>query len=403
LSNFLAIATVTETLRRLLESGIIVEIPGVNITIQPPDTIIPPAAGGGGGLNIFLFHVSKNQGFSNVDLPARNSNLELIQQPLLGLDLHYLLTAYGDGGNDLAAHTILASAMRILHENSLLSEDLIIDTKNNTPALAGSDLDEQMEQIKITPQPLSLEEITKLSSSFFENRYRLSIAYLATVVLLHSQGNTRATLPVKKPAIYAIPFKQPLIQKIEPQVLEWSNNARITVMGKNLKPDKIVVVRIGQVEVPPQPQDISNDRISVTIPANVATGIKSVRVVHELRFGTRPDPYRIFASNIAAFVLAPRIINIVTPLPVPQGSNLTFNIEPAVQSDQKVECLIGDRTITITSMTGNQVSVPIPGDILPVSTPQADLLLRVRVDGAESFLQPDSQGRFIGPTVTITV
>jgi hypothetical protein len=403
LSNFLAIATVTETLRRLLEREMIVEIPGVNITIQPPDTITPPPAGGGGGLNIFLFHVSKNQGFSNVDLPARKSNLELIQQPLVGLDLHYLLTAYGDGGHDLAAHAILASAIRILHENSLLSENLINDTIINTPALARSDLAEQMEQIKFTPQPLSLEEITKLSSSFFENRYRLSIAYLATVVLLHSQGNTRSPLPVRNPAIYAIPFKQPLIQKIEPQVIEWSNNARITIMGKNLKSDEIVVVRISQLDVPPQPQDISNERISVTIPANVATGIKSVQVVHELRFGTRPDPYRIFASNIAAFVLAPRIINIVTPLPVPQGSNLTFNIEPAVASGQKVECLIGDRTIPIASMTGNQVSLPIPGDILPASAPQADLLLRVRVDGAESFLQSDSQGRFIGPTVTITL
>ena len=106
---------------------------------------------------------------------------------------------------------------------------------------------------------------------------------------------------------------------------------------------------------------------------------------------------------LPAFVLAPRITNIVTPLPVPQGSDLIFNIEPAITSGQKVECLIGNLTIPIASMTGNQVLVPIPVDILPPSTPQADFLLRVRVDGAESFLQQDSEGRFVGPTVTITL
>jgi Pvc16 N-terminal domain/IPT/TIG domain len=401
LSNFLAIATVTETLRRLLQQEIGFEIPGINITIQPPDTITaPPPAG---GLNIFLFHVSKNQGFSGVDLPTRNSNFELMQRPLLGIDLHYLLTAYGDGNNDLAAHAILASTIRILHESPLLSKNQINDTIMLTPELAGSDLAEQMEQVRITPQPLSLEEITKLASSFFENRYRLSTVYLATVVLLHSVGDVRSTLPVRKPAIHVIPFKQPLIQRIEPQVIEWSNNARITIIGKNLKHDEIVVVRIGQVDVTPQPSDVTNDRISVTIPNNVTAGIKSIQVAHELRFGTRPDPYRIFASNIAAFVLAPTITNIVTPMPVRRGSDLVFNIEPAVISGQKVECLIGSLTISIPSMTGNQVLVPIPVDIIPPGAPQTDFLLRVRVDGAESFLQTDREGRFIGPTVTITL
>jgi hypothetical protein len=45
---------------------------------------------------------------------------------------------------------------------------------------------------------------------------------------------------------------------------------------------------------------------------------------------------------------------------------------------------------------------PIPPDILPSGTPQRDFLLRVRIDGAESLLLTDSEGTFIGPTVTVT-
>jgi Pvc16 N-terminal domain/IPT/TIG domain len=408
MSNFLAIATVTETLRRILDREVGQEVPGATITVQPPDTIAaPPAAG---GLNIFLFHVSRNSAFNNFDLPTRNSNFEQIQRPLLGVDLHYLLTAYSDGVNDVRAHIILASAMRALHENPIIDRTMIIDTisgPGSRPELATSDLNEQIEQVKITPQIFSLEEISKLSSSFFENRYRLSVGYLATVVILHSQVNTRPTLPVKRPAIYVIPFKQPLIEKIEPQIVEWSVNPTITIRGKNLKPDEqSAVVRFGQTTVVVPPQDVTDDNISVTIPNGMTAGIRSVQVVHELRFGARQDPYRIFESNIMAFVFVPKIINILTPF-VAQGSELRIQIQPLVMPGQRIEFLLGNTAIQLDpipvgSPPQNELSIVVPGNILPPLVNQDSILLRVRIDGAESLLQSDADGRFVSPAVIIT-
>ena len=64
----------------------------------------------------------------------------------------------------------------------------LAQTKSNTPTetdVPGSNLHEQIERVRITPQPLSLEEISKLWAAFQTN-YRLSAAYQAAVILIES-------------------------------------------------------------------------------------------------------------------------------------------------------------------------------------------------------------------------
>ena len=61
-------------------------------------------------------------------------------------------------------------------------------------ALAASDLAEQVELIKITPQPMSTEEASKLWTAFQTN-YRPSAAYHVSVVLIEGAA-TRSPLPV---------------------------------------------------------------------------------------------------------------------------------------------------------------------------------------------------------------
>jgi hypothetical protein len=123
-----------------------------------------------------------------------------------------------------------------------------------------------------------------------------------------------------------------------------------------------------------------------------------------LRLGSRPDPYKTFQSNVATFILAPRIINILTPS-VHVNSDLRIEVRPEVSPGQKVEFLLGDYSILAQPISGNipvnKLSVKVPADILEQGQQQAQFLLRIRVDGAESFLQIDNQNRYVGPTVEV--
>lgn len=211
MSNALAIAGVSAVLKDLLNNGIIdhdisaaVSAP-VIVTVQPPDRVktgdqeVPQ-------LNLFLYQVTPNTGWSNVRLPSRDGEGARLTNPPLALDLHYLLTAYGQ--KDFDNEILLGYAMQILHETPVLSRDAIRTALAATspvtgdvllpqipPPLLASDLADQVEQIKITPHVLNTEELSKLWTAL-QGHYRPTAAYHVSVVLIESRKAARAALPV---------------------------------------------------------------------------------------------------------------------------------------------------------------------------------------------------------------
>src|SRR5262249_14162180 len=93
MSNHLAIATVTATLRDLLFAAVSVDVPGAAVTRVRPDGAVSgvPTT----GVNISLYQVTPSAAARNEDLPTRSQSGELVRRPRVGLDLHYLLTFYG--------------------------------------------------------------------------------------------------------------------------------------------------------------------------------------------------------------------------------------------------------------------------------------------------------------------
>ena len=117
--------------------------------------------------------------------------------PPLALNLHYLITAFGkDNDTTLPyGHHLLGKAMSILYDHALLGpEEIRTYTSASFPA---SDLDKQIERVRITLQPLSLEEISKLWSGLV-TQYRLSVGYEVSVMLLDSTQPKKTPLPVLK-------------------------------------------------------------------------------------------------------------------------------------------------------------------------------------------------------------
>ncbi|MDH3657583.1 MAG: DUF4255 domain-containing protein [Nitrosopumilus sp.] len=403
MSNFLAISTVTAAINHLLEE-IQTDIPGVKIHNKPLDIInSEPSAN---MLNLFLYHISYNTAYKTEFLPTRNSSGELVSRPKIGLDLHYLLTAYGTDNDDLLSQQILGSAIRIITENPILTKDIISDAIKSQEKVQFSDLPNDIQTIKLEPEMFSVEELTKVWSSFFQTNYRLSMAFQASVLLLDTKKQPKPPMPVKERLVYVKPIKQPVIIKIEPQNLEYSSDAQIKILGKNLQEDK-TFVHIDDKKVEPPVSDIAHNKISIKIPSGLTAGIKKIKISHPIMLGLEPTEHQgANESNLGAFILSPKITKI-TPQEVNRGSILTVDFEPPILSNQQALLLVGDQTFVIEKHQKennaiNNVSIKI-SDEFPAGT----YLLRLRVDGAESRLlvddNPDSPTylKYVEPYVKI--
>ena len=187
MSNHLAIATVTATLQAVVQAAATAS--GVGL---PRVTHLRPDAPGGlpaPGVNIYLYRASPNPQWRNADLPTRRG-ATVRHRPQIGLDLHYLLSFFGDD-TELEPQRLLGAVSQALHASPALPRDTmraIADplSLSHVPFLLGSDLADQNELVRITPTELNLEELSKLWSVFFQTHYVLSAAYTATVVLIET-------------------------------------------------------------------------------------------------------------------------------------------------------------------------------------------------------------------------
>lgn len=357
-------------------------------------------------LNIFLYQVSPNNGWANVDLPVRNVSGSRVNAPPLGVDLYYLITAYGQ--QDFEAETVLGYAMQMLHERSALGRRSLREmaTSSTTDArirtlLATSKLAEQIELIKFSMQPMSGDEISKLWTAFQSN-YSPSAAYHASVVLIESEKATRSALPVREPRLHVIQLHRPRIESITPQIIEAGES--ITLHGNSFVSENVQIKFGG---VPPLAVSPINDQeINVSLPSELKAGINTVQVLHQvdvdpseavedLRHGTD--------SNVVAFMLAPRIVS--SPIPnIAAGDILSLEISPSIDGRQRVELIIGERTLSIASRlssSGEPITTSTLSFTIPTSFPSGTYLTRLRIDGAESKLELNSDNQYVGPEVTI--
>ncbi|MGH8080876.1 MAG: DUF4255 domain-containing protein, partial [Lysobacter sp.] len=200
MSNALAIAAVTASLRDLINDSLIgldlSSIGSVGVSALPPDRILT-GENEPNQINLFLYQVSANTGWRNNFLPSRDGAGQRLTNPPLALDLHYLISAYGN--QDLSADALLGLAMQALHEVPALDRERLRSVLGPPTPPFGNfsalSLADQVEWLKITPQFLSVEELSKLWTSA-QARYRPSMAYQVSVVLIQSEAGTRGALPV---------------------------------------------------------------------------------------------------------------------------------------------------------------------------------------------------------------
>jgi hypothetical protein len=203
MSNYLAIATVTMALRDILQDAALSAVPGAVVTTQRPEQV--HASGQDkAGINISMYQVAPKPDWGNVDLPTRDESGKLIYRPLMGLDLHYLLSFYGSE-MEMEPQRLLGNAITYLHTRPYLPLTAIQHAIESISYLAQSDLPSQSERVKFSPLNLSLEELSKLWSVFYQTPYTLSIAYQASVVLIEAPDQIPAPQTVVQPVIKVTP------------------------------------------------------------------------------------------------------------------------------------------------------------------------------------------------------
>lgn len=242
MSSALALASVTAVLKSLLENRLVEQsiaesLGDVSVTALPPDRV-PIGADEKSQLNLFLYRVTPQTAWRGPQVAHRGSEAlfrpltlsvhsppgpvaapsrdgrrankpsqdaspatTVVAQPpaevparVLGLELHYLLTAYG--AEDLHAEILLGHAFQLLLETPSLSRSAIkvaLDgslTGGASPALrqvaAWSTLAEQVEHIEIAPEFINSDEASKLWSAL-QARYRPSATYSVSTVLVTGQ------------------------------------------------------------------------------------------------------------------------------------------------------------------------------------------------------------------------
>jgi hypothetical protein len=401
MSTALAVAGVTAVLRDAIDAWLIDQnanaaLGGANaeVTAVAPDTIELTGTNAGPRLNLFLHHVTPNAGWRNADLPSVTGQGERAASPPLALDLHYLLTAYGPA--ELQAEVLLGFGMQRLHQTPVLAR---AEIEARLPvALRPSMLGRQVESIRVTPEPMGTDELSKLWTAL-QAHYRPSTAYHVSVVLIEGPPAGRAPAPVlsrgprdaatgRERGVVAAAGLAPVTPEISAVRPPTGQNGAglgqtVTLVGSNLSGSAFTAVlenRVLEIERRVPATATAPDEVSFTIPnapAQLSAGLFTVR----LEF-TPTGSAETRETNDLAMILAPRIANVTTPVARDGQGRATISVEvrPQVRPYQRVSLILGSRAIAAEPHPAQTAAVTF---IVPDAQP-GTYLAAVRVDGIDS-------------------
>lgn len=364
-------------------------------------------------VNLFLYRVSSNGALSNQP-PAGRGERGSYGHPALALNLYYLLTTYGATtvpGSDtlrdeISAHDLLGHAMRVLNDYPIVTA--AIETSDGHQVL-DADLADASEAVKVTLDPLSLEDLSKVWTAL--NRpFRPSAAYEVSVVQIDSALLSRAVSPVGPivfdegpgtfgprrrpggPMVTTVAGSAPMIDDLH-AATRTSAQVRagetLVLEGSGLLGDATEVTIDGLTGIA-QVTSAREDRVAVLIADDprLTPGIHALRLSHGALIGEPLRRRATFVSNTVAFALVPQVDTVA----LTGGPNGTIKIDGnRLRIDDPashVECLtlVGDQVVadyTEPISTSTHLEMPVPADLVH----GVDVRVFVRVNGAQSIDQ----------------
>ena len=378
MSTPLAIAAVTEAVRAIVMKAVSDELANsALVTTRPPDK----ANDENDHVNVYLYHVTPDASWRNMDVPRQVRPGESAAPPL-AVVLHYLVTAYGPKD-----HRLLGLAMLGLHDNPVLHPAFILE----------SQLDKQIEPPRITHQPLTVDEVVKLWGGF-QAQFRLSAAYQVSPVLIDSATPVRASLPVLKrgddnrgpiaAAGGAAQLRALVIPDDRPSALPGDV---VRIQGQNLLPAGVTARFIHPlldpvgIELPVAQGDIEGE-IQFALPAKPADLAAWAPGYYALSLVVRANGVVVWTTNELSMGLAPVITR--DPAKAHAGAVLTITSMPRVREKQRVMAIVGTRQAPLTGLTNDAADPSKPSTLtfdVPALDKKAGYVVRLRVDGVDSI------------------
>ena len=367
-------------------------------------------------VQLFLYQVTPNAAWRNMDLPTRDAaGQRVIQRPQVALDLHYLLSFYGDE-ELLEPQLMMGQVVRDLHARAALTHERILAITQDIGSprqgiITNSQIAQSAEIVKLSPSVLTLDDMFKLWSVFSQTPYVLSVAYLATVVLIEGEESPQPALPVLQrgkddrgvetllppfPSIEEINFGLPSDLNAEPLPPSFPSaqlDSLLIIRGQNLAGDSVRVrfthQRLQLVREETVPQDAASaEAIKLVIPSDPATassdwvaGMYSIKVIVK-----RAGSDREYMSNELPIAFSPSVIQITPASPVARDANgdgqLVVTVKPNVLPQQSAVIYLADREAEASEHL-------VATDTLTFNIKDApaveNAILRLRVDGVDSL------------------
>lgn len=410
MADFRAIGGVSATLQTLLRDRL--ELPGglpaPTITIGPPPFALHSNAPQAETprLNLYLYRVSENGYLQNQEIPGRGPRGGFGRPPL-SLNLHYLITAYGNRAlpqdatafDDSDAQVLLGNAMRVLHDFPIVTAGLTTVRAPSGVQILHDSLRDEFERLKTSIEPMTLEDLTKVWTAL-SLRMRLGAAYVVNVIQIESRRSPTFPRPVGQPVsstvpplpgdaptpgpmVYVFPIQAPAIGDVrvrragggEEQSPAYARIGDTLILRGSSLAGPLTSVAFGDVEVPAT--FAFGDRVEAVIPDATVPGTGPIPPDLQLQPGTRtakvvvrdPNvPQSAFRSNEAPFMLVPLVNAALLVYAAGPPRTLAIGGTRLIGPTPGGETMIGRAVIPRTSYIGTstptQITVPIP-DSLP--------------------------------------
>lgn len=173
MADFTIIQYIDEAIIKLLDNKLSMLDPLLSVINESPAKV--SITGTDQGLSIYLYMIEENSHMKN--MPREKIDSSNLKGKPLFLDLFYMLIPYANNRSD--EHKILGRAMQVLHDKSIL--------KSTDPEVAGTVFSTLEEEIRITFQPISIDDLTKIWGALKDVPYKLSVCYKVTVAKIDSE------------------------------------------------------------------------------------------------------------------------------------------------------------------------------------------------------------------------
>jgi len=183
MSNALAVPAVTAALSTIVQSA--VDACGLH-----PGAIVSPRLLRDSSdiptVGVHLYRVTHDPALSAIGLPGSPSGADPGQPPHVALNLHYLISLRGN--TEWETQQLAAACAAMLHVVPILTAKHFADAEAEHPQITGHDLIAARNQVRITPDKLSIEELNGVWALYPPGSFALTLAVSAGPVLVNGDS-----------------------------------------------------------------------------------------------------------------------------------------------------------------------------------------------------------------------